>query len=115
MELLTAPKNLKEDIFAAIELEKEEKRRKKKRNTLLYTWEVRLVTAAAVLLVFLLPSFELHKSEEIPDRREPSVLRVVGEKSDELCGRIFRWSNTLVRMDGIKENIEILEQEEDIQ
>ncbi|MCR5753671.1 MAG: hypothetical protein K6G30_02500 [Acetatifactor sp.] len=107
-----APKYLKDDIFAAIDIEHEERRKKRIQNARIYTWEVRLITAAAVLLIFLFPSIETKSMKDIINRQEPSVLHVMGEKSDELCNRIYHFSNKIIRNEWI--SIDNLENEEDL-
>lgn len=101
--MLSAPSYMKNEIMEQIyQVHKEEthKNLQKKLSLLLYSMEVGVVAAAAVLLLFLIPvdNDDNRNIDRWAGRKQEtiSVMSKLHEKSNDICGQVFQITNQLV-------------------
>lgn len=93
--MLSAPSYLKDEIMEQLMSDKKAERKKYMRKRLslwLYSAEVGIVAAAAILLLFLLPT----ESIDIEKYHDTSAISTINQKSNDLCGSLFEITNQLV-------------------
>lgn len=98
--MLSAPSYLKNEIMEQIhQVHKKEKHKdiQRKLSLLLYSMEVGVVAAAAVLLLFLIPVDNRNIDSWAGREQETaSAMSKLHEKSNAICGQVFQITNQLV-------------------